>query len=112
MGDDNIPQLLNMKAFQKAINDIFKDKNFLEDCFIDGMLYKCICSSIEDGVVYGDAGLIDDVGFTLSLNLPLQHIPKIGQKVKFRDSSYKISNVVYDSANTSIALNLQSLSKG
>lgn len=101
-----------MNAFHKAINDIFKDKNFLEDCFIDGMLYKCICSSVEDGVIYGDAGLVDDVGFTLSLKLPLARFPQTGQKVVFRDATYKISNVVYDSAHASITLNLQSLSKG
>ena len=101
-----------MSIFDKAITDIFSTTDFLEDCIIGTVAYKCICSSIEDSVVYGDIGAVDDVNFTLSIKLPLDKMPSRGDKVRFRNVVYKISNVTYDSANTSIALHLQSTSKG
>lgn len=60
----------------------------------------------------GDIGSVDDVDFTLDLKLPLNKMPSRGQTVKFRDKTYKLSNVTYDSANASIKLHLQSISKG
>ena len=101
-----------MSIFHKAIADIFNAKDFLEDCFINNVEYKCICSSIDDSVVYGDIGSVDDVNFTLNIKLPLAKMPTRGDKVRFRNEVYKISNVTYDSANASIALHLQSTSKG
>ena len=101
-----------MTIFNRAIADIFSHEDFLEDCLIGGIAYKCICSPIDNEVVYGDIGALDEVNFTLDLKLPLDRMPKQGDKVRFRDSNYKISNVTYDSANASIALHLQSLSKG
>lgn len=101
-----------MSIFTKAVSDIFGCGDFLEDCLIGDVHYKCICSSIDDSVVYGDIGAVDDVSFTLSIRLPLDRHPVRGQKVKFRDKTYKVSDVTYDSANTSISLHLQSASKG
>jgi len=101
-----------MSIFDKAISDIFQCSDFLEECLIENVAYKCICSSIDDSVVYGDIGAVDDVNFTLNIKLPLSRMPSRGQKVRFRNETYKISNVTYDSANASIALHLQSTSKG
>ena len=101
-----------MGIFDRAITDIFGCGDFLEDCLIGECCYKCICSPIDDSVVYGDIGAVDDVNFTLSIRLPVEKTPSRGQKVKFRDKTYKVSDVSYDSANTSISLHLQSVSKG
>ena len=101
-----------MSIFDRAIKDIFSSKDFLEDCIIGSTSYKCICSAIEDSVVYGDIGSVDDVNFTLSLELPLSKVPTRGDKVIFRGATYKVSNVTYDSANASISIHLQSVSKG
>lgn len=91
---------------------IFSTPELLEDCLIGETAYKCVCSSIDESIVYGDMGAVDDVNFTLSLKLPLKKMPTRGQKVKFRDCTYKVADVTTDSAGTSIALHLQSLSKG
>ena len=104
--------MFQMSIFNKAIDDIFNCKDFLENCTIGQTVYDCICSAIEDGVVYGDIGSVDDVDFTLSIKLPLERIPSRGDKVMFRNKNYKISNVTYDSANASIKLHLMSVSKG
>lgn len=101
-----------MSVFTKAVSDIFGCSDFLEDCLIGDVHYKCICSMIEDSIVYGELGSAEDVSFTLSIRLPLDRHPVRGQKVKFRDRTYKVSDVSYDSANASISLHLQSASKG
>lgn len=101
-----------MTIFHSAINDIFNSTDFLEECLIDNVMYVCIQSAIADSVVYGEIGAVDDVDFTLDIKLPLAKMPTRGQKVKFRGLLYKISNVTYDSANASIKLHLQSISKG
>lgn len=101
-----------MGIFDRAITDIFGCGDFLEDCLIGDCCYKCICSPIDDSVVYGDIGAVDDVNFTLSIRLPVGKTPSRGQRVRFRNALYKVSDVTYDSANTSIALHLQSVSKG
>lgn len=101
-----------MTEFTKAINEIFKDYNFLEVCYINAEPYDCICTSVEDGVYYGDTGLVDETSFQLSLKLPLPRMPKKGDLVKFREIDYKVSSTEIDSANASISLRLQALSKG
>lgn len=102
-----------MTIFTKAIDDIFACKDFLEQCTINQNVYDCICSSLEDSITFGDVGAIDDVNFTLSIKLSVLHkMPKQGDKVAFRCQKYKVSSVALDSANASITLHLQSLSKG
>lgn len=102
-----------MTIFSKAIDDIWNAKDFIEKCTVNQDVYDCICSAIEDGVTYGDVGMIDDVAFTLSIKLSdLHRMPTRNDKVTFRNIRYKISNVTLDSANASISLHLQSMSKG
>ena len=101
-----------MTIFKTAINDIFESTDFLEECFIEDVMYPCIQSAVRDNVVYGDIGSVEDVDFTLDIKLPLYKMPSRGNKVKFRGMFYKISNVTYDSADASIKLHLQSMSKG
>lgn len=101
-----------MSIFKRAITDIFKTEDFLEECVIGGRVYKCICSAIADNIVYGDIGAMDDVSFTLDIALPVDKMPGSGEKVTFRNKKYKVSNVTYDSANASISIHLQSTSKG
>lgn len=101
-----------MSIFDRAINDIFKSTDFLETCIIDGIQYECICSALEDGIVYSEAGLVNDVNFTLDIKLPLQKMPKKGAYVKFRCANYKVSFITTDSANASIKVHLISTSQG
>ena len=98
--------------FQKMINDIFSVEDFLEDCFIESIHYKCIVSPIIDNVSFGEAGLVDEENFTLDIKLPISKMPKKNDKVKFRDENYKINFIERDSANTSLKLHIVSLSKG
>ena len=101
-----------MTIFETAINDIFNHKDFLEDCFIAGTAYKCICSTMQDGIVSSEEGLVDDVGFTIDLKLPIDRMPARGDKVRFRNENFKVLNVTYDSANASVKIHLQGVSKG
>lgn len=101
-----------MNEFEIGMQDIFKDPNFREYCTINGEMYDCICSRIEDGVVYGEAGLVSEANFTLSIKLPIARMPKNGDGCIFRNVKYKIEHIDVDSANTSITVYLQSMSKG
>ena len=85
-----LPILNKMNVFQKAITDIFSDKNFLETCLIEDQIYDVICSPMEQGLVYSDVGLIDDVNFVLNIKLPVPKIPKKGDNVKFRNVNYNV----------------------
>ena len=98
--------------FQKMINDIFSVEDFLEDCFIESIHYKCIVSPIIDNVSFGEAGLVDEEDFTIDIKLPISKMPKKNDKVKFRDENYKINFIERDSANTSLKLHIVALSKG
>ena len=101
-----------MNAFQKMMSDIFSVEDFLEDCFIESIHYKCIVSPIIDNVSFGEAGLVDEEDFTIDIKLPISKMPKKNDKVKFRDENYKINFIERDSANTSLKLHIVSLSKG
>lgn len=98
--------------FQKMMSDIFKVEDFLEDVFIESIHYKCIVSPITDNVSFSDAGLVDEENFTLDIKLPVSHMPKKNDKVRFRDENFKINFVERDSANTSVKLHIVALSKG
>lgn len=101
-----------MTAFTTAINDIFSCKDFLEHAQIGDEIYEVICSAVGDGIVYSDAGTVSDVSFKLALKLPLQKIPKVGDKIRFRGEQYKVASMETDSAAASMYVFLQSLSKG
>lgn len=101
------------QIFREMIADIFADDSFTEPCYVNGIQYKCICSSISDDVAYTAAGLQSEVNFTLDLELAALHdVPKEGDKIFFREKQYKISSTSVDSANASIKLYLVALSKG
>lgn len=101
-----------MNEFQSAMQDIFHDPNFRDYCVINGELFDCICQGTENGIIYGDAGLVNDVNFTLSIKLPITRMPKNGDNCIFHDVKYKIDHIDIDSAHTSVTVFLQSLSKG
>ena len=98
--------------FQKMMSDIFKVEDFLEDVFIESIHYKCIVSPITDNISFSEAGLVDEENFTLDIKLPVSHMPKKNDKVRFRDENFKINFVERDSANTSVKLHIVALSKG
>lgn len=98
--------------FQKMMSDIFSVEDFLEDCFIEGQHYKCITSPIVDNISFSSSGLVDEENFTLDIKLPVSHMPKKNDKVRFRDENFKINFVERDSANTSLKLHIVALSKG
>ena len=98
--------------FQKMMSDIFSVEDFLEDCFIESIHYKCIVSPITDNISFADTGLVDEENFTLDIKLPISKMPKKNCKVKFRDEWYKINFIEKDSANTSLKLHIVALSKG
>lgn len=101
-----------MNPFQKMMSDVFNCSEFLEDVFIESIHYKCIVSPITDNVSFSDAGLVDEENFTLDIKLPVSHMPKKNDKVRFRDENFKINFVERDSANTSVKLHIVALSKG
>lgn len=101
-----------MNAFEQMIIDIFSNKDFLETCLINGELYDCICTNVEDGINYTDAGLVDEESFTLDIHLPFKDVVKTNDNVKFHNKMYKISRIVEDSAFKSAKLYLITNSKG
>lgn len=101
-----------MNPFQKLIDDVFATPDFLEDCLIGGLWYKCIVSPVGDGIVYTDGGMESEENFTLDLKIPLKHVVKENDRIKFRDKWYKVLNTELDSANTSVKLHIIALSKG
>ena len=96
----------------KPFGDIFESRDFIEVCTINGELCECVCSSISDEVAFIDTGAENPALFTLDLKLPLHAPIKINDKVKFRETMYKVSSIDTDSANTSIKLHLCELNKG
>lgn len=98
--------------FQKMMSDIFSVEDFLEDCFIESIHYKCIVSPIVDNVTFSEVGVESEENFTLDIKLPISKMPKKNEKVKFRDEWYKINFIEKDSANTSLKLHIVALSKG
>lgn len=101
-----------MTAFNKLIDDLFKVKDFLEKCTINGEVLDCICSSLSDEVMYVNTGAENPASFTLDLKLPVNRMPKINDEVVFRCKKYKVSSVDVDSANASIKLHLVEMNRG
>lgn len=102
-----------LDAFKDMIQQLYQNQDFYEYCYVDGRQYKCFCSSIGDGTLFTDAGMVDDVNFVLDLQLrTLDRMPEENDKVQFRNKFYKISHIDTDSAGATIKLFLISLSKG
>lgn len=95
------------------MSDLFSEEDLVEYCYVNGIKTKCICSSISNNSAYTMAGLQSEQNFTLDLQIATLHsIPQEGQKVIFRNKTYKISSTQTDSANVSIKLYLIAMSKG
>lgn len=103
---------MGLTVWQKMMNDIFSNKDFIESFMIDNEIYSCVVSPITDNLEYSDGGLVNTENFTLDLKLPVFKIPKKNDKLIFRDQKYKIDNVVTDSAFSSIKLYIVAMSKG
>ena len=100
------------KKKKKMMSDIFSVEDFLEDCFIESIHYKCIVSPIVDNISFSEVGAESEENFTIDIKLPVSHKLKKNDKVKFRDEWFKINFIERDSANTSVKLHIVALSKG
>lgn len=101
------------QSFKQMIAELYNNPDFVEYCYVEGRKYKCICSSIGNGVMFTEAGMVDEVNFTLDLELAtLDRMPQQNDKIVFRDKTYKISHIETDSANTTIKIFMISNSKG
>lgn len=100
-------------TFKDMVHQIFESQAFTQNCYINGIATKCIQSSISNNILYTEAGMTDDVNFTLDLQIAsLDRIPVEGDKIEYRHKFYKIASTDVDSANASMKLYLISLSKG
>lgn len=100
-------------TFKNLVKQIFNNEAFVQVCYINGFRTKCIQSSIENNLIFTEAGLTDGVNFTLDLQIDtLDRIPNEGDKVEYRGKFYKIASTTTDSANASMKLYLISTSKG
>lgn len=104
---------MSYDVFKQMISQLYNNPDFIEPCWVEGRQYKCICSSIGDGTLFTDAGMVDEVNFTLDLQLAtLDRVPKQNDKIVFREKTYKVSHIETDSANTTIKIYMISNSKG
>ena len=98
-----------MTIFKTAIDDIFKHRDFLEKCYADGVAYDVICTSQPTSEIFSEAGLVMDIAFSLRIKLPC--VIKLNDEVIFRDTPYKVIRILTDSANASVTVDLQDISK-
>lgn len=101
-----------MTPFEKLMNDIFSNKDFLQVCKINNKLYTCIKSAITDGIAFTDAGLQNTINFTLDIKLPISEDIQKGDIVIYKNKKYKVASTEEDSAGVSLRIFLQSLSQG
>ena len=102
-------------AFRKMINDIFNNENFIQFCYINGIQYKCLVSSVEDGMLFTEAGRQNLENFTLEVQITEQNInnlPKENDKIIFRHKEYKVAHFDLDSTLSTIKLYIVSNSRG
>lgn len=100
-------------TFKDTIADLFNNPDFVQYCYIEGFKTKCFCSSVGNNIMFTEAGMVDEVNFTLDVQIAkLDRLPQQNDKVIFRNNEYKISHTQTDSADASMKLYLISLSKG
>lgn len=100
-------------TFKSMIDELYEIEDFIEYCYVEGFKYKCFVSSISDNLIYSDSGLQSGVNFTLELKVDdLDVTPKEGDKVIFRQKTYKIASTELDSIGACLKLYLISTSKG
>lgn len=101
------------QAFKEMIAELYNNPDFVEYCYVEGRKYKCFCSPVGNGMVFTDAGMVDECNFTLDLEVAtLDRFPKQNDRVVFRQKEYVISHIEVDSANTTIKLYMVTTSKG
>lgn len=104
---------MSYDIFKNMISELFQNEEFTEPVYIEGRQYKCICSPINNGVMFTQAGMVDDCNFVLDIEIATtDRLPEQNDKVIFRQKQYKVSHTETDSANASMKLYLISLSKG
>lgn len=104
---------MQYNTFKSMIADLYSNQDLIEYCFIEGFKTKCFVSSITDNLIYSDSGLQSGVNFTLDLHIDeLDRMPNEGDKVIFRQKTYKIASTEIDSVGACLKLYLISTSKG
>ena len=100
-------------AFKSMINELYSNQQLYQWVYIEGFKTKCFVSSISDNLIYSDSGLQSGVNFTLDLHIDeLERMPNEGDKVIFRQKTYKIASTELDSVGACLKLYLISTSKG
>lgn len=100
-------------TFKNMVHQIFQDEAFVDIVYINGFKEKCVQSTINDNLIYTEAGLSNGVNFSLDLEIAALHrIPEEGDKVQYKGKFYKIASTETDSASASMKLFLISTSKG
>lgn len=100
-----------MNVFDKAISRIFKDKNLVDVCILNGTQYTVIKSKTIQDISY-NIGSVDEENFTLDLQLPIFPMVKQNDRITYRNKQYRISHFQVDSTETSVKLYIITNSKG
>ena len=101
------------QAFKDMIRELYDDQQFYQFCYINGFKTKCFVSPITDNLIYSEGGLQDGVNFSIEVNMEkLNQPPKEGDKIIFRQKTYKIASIEIDSVGTCLKLYLISTSTG
>ena len=101
-------------TFKEMVKDIFENEDFIQYCYINGIKYTCLVSSISNDLGFTEVGLVDYVNFTLDIQIDKFNglFPKPNDKIIFRNNTYKVSHTDIDSALATIKIYLISTSKG
>ena len=100
-------------SFNSMIDELYDNQQLYQFCYVEGFKTKCFCSPIGDNLIYSDGGLQNGVNFSLDLHVSqLDRIPNEGDKVIFREKTYKIASTELDSVGACLKIYLISTSKG
>lgn len=98
-----------MNVFEKAIEDIFNIKQFIESFVYQDSTIPCIAIYNENtNTDYTLYGVDDGVNFYLTCKVA-DFTPKKGMKITFRNTTYRIDTFYADSFNLSYNILLKSL---
>ena len=99
--------------FKSMIDELFATEQLYQWVYIEGFKTKCFVSPITDNLIYSDSGLQSAVNFSLDLHIDeLDRMPNEGDKVIFRDKTYKIASTEVDSVAACMKIYLISTSRG
>lgn len=101
-------------TFKEMAKDLFDNEDFVQYCYINGFKYRCIVSSIDNGMQYTIAGLVDTINFTLDILIADNptYRPKENDKIIFREEEYKVAATDIDSALATMKIYMISDSRG